>query len=126
MIRRPPRSTLFPYTTLFRSAVHARHFEIEDDAVHGLALECLQGFPPAVRDQRVVRADPLQIVGVLLRHRGDVVDHQDGGHSPSPGSSTMNLLPAPGAVSTRRAPLASSTRRRTIERPRPVPSGLVV
>src|SRR6266571_7155423 len=24
MIRRPPRSTLFPYTTLFRSAVHRR------------------------------------------------------------------------------------------------------
>src|SRR3712207_8178497 len=24
MIRRPPRSTLFPYTTLFRSDVHAR------------------------------------------------------------------------------------------------------
>src|SRR2546430_9468350 len=24
MIRRPPRSTLFPYTTLFRSAHHAR------------------------------------------------------------------------------------------------------
>src|SRR2546429_3660954 len=29
MIRRPPRSTLFPYTTLFRSG-HGRHgFEIE-------------------------------------------------------------------------------------------------
>src|SRR2546429_4430750 len=25
MIRRPPRSTLFPYTTLFRSAVVVRH-----------------------------------------------------------------------------------------------------
>src|SRR2546430_8384837 len=25
MIRRPPRSTLFPYTTLFRSALFARH-----------------------------------------------------------------------------------------------------
>src|ERR1035441_10803086 len=25
MIRRPPRSTLFPYTTLFRSAHHQRH-----------------------------------------------------------------------------------------------------
>src|SRR5258707_7375294 len=25
MIRRPPRSTLFPYTTLFRSARHAAH-----------------------------------------------------------------------------------------------------
>src|SRR3712207_8700908 len=29
MIRRPPRSTLFPYTTLFRSACHelAHHFQ---------------------------------------------------------------------------------------------------
>src|SRR2546422_2238351 len=25
MIRRPPRSTLFPYTTLFRSLAHHRH-----------------------------------------------------------------------------------------------------
>src|SRR5947208_5992155 len=25
MIRRPPRSTLFPYTTLFRSVEHAAH-----------------------------------------------------------------------------------------------------
>src|SRR3989475_6275100 len=35
MIRRPPRSTLFPYTTLFRS-----RFEIpfsRDDATHGVA-----------------------------------------------------------------------------------------
>src|SRR5256885_3217820 len=29
MIRRPPRSTLFPYTTLFRS--HDEHFEWADD-----------------------------------------------------------------------------------------------
>src|SRR2546430_11390523 len=28
MIRRPPRSTLFPYTTLFRSAFHRRALEI--------------------------------------------------------------------------------------------------
>src|SRR3712207_7251423 len=27
MIRRPPRSTLFPYTTLFRSEVEVRTFE---------------------------------------------------------------------------------------------------
>src|SRR3989339_1295182 len=25
MIRRPPRSTLFPYTTLFRSQLHSKH-----------------------------------------------------------------------------------------------------
>src|SRR3712207_8409116 len=39
MIRRPPRSTLFPYTTLFRSdgrplAVHAR---VLGDLIHALA-----------------------------------------------------------------------------------------
>src|SRR2546430_7652482 len=28
MIRRPPRSTLFPYTTLFRSRLHLRAAEI--------------------------------------------------------------------------------------------------
>src|SRR5437660_8056133 len=27
MIRRPPRSTLFPYTTLFRSRIHLRRLE---------------------------------------------------------------------------------------------------
>src|SRR3712207_8754221 len=29
MIRRPPRSTLFPYTTLFRSALFVGHLEPE-------------------------------------------------------------------------------------------------
>src|SRR3712207_7627419 len=40
MIRRPPRSTLFPYTTLFRSvgAVHLQlaHQHVEDPRVHRL------------------------------------------------------------------------------------------
>src|SRR2546430_6117029 len=39
MIRRPPRSTLFPYTTLFRSAarrVDARHLEREFARVGGV------------------------------------------------------------------------------------------
>src|SRR5256885_8101355 len=45
MIRRPPRSTLFPYTTLFRSgaAVHARALAVPqaEDAVElpGLGIE---------------------------------------------------------------------------------------
>src|SRR5690606_40379215 len=35
MIRRPPRSTLFPYTTLFRSGVGgARHHEVAQAACH--------------------------------------------------------------------------------------------
>src|SRR2546430_15117753 len=34
MIRRPPRSTLFPYTTLFRSLPNAPDFTVQD--THGL------------------------------------------------------------------------------------------
>src|SRR2546428_9724822 len=33
MIRRPPRSTLFPYTTLFRSGVGDRRGAVEAEAV---------------------------------------------------------------------------------------------
>src|SRR3712207_7609439 len=33
MIRRPPRSTLFPYTTLFRSWPHDRHWNLDADDV---------------------------------------------------------------------------------------------
>src|SRR2546429_2519663 len=33
MIRRPPRSTLFPYTTLFRSAVHGNCVATNVDAI---------------------------------------------------------------------------------------------
>src|SRR2546422_9100152 len=35
MIRRPPRSTLFPYTTLFRSLRPKLHVAGLDDAAHG-------------------------------------------------------------------------------------------
>src|SRR5258708_31526759 len=33
MIRRPPRSTLFPYTTLFRSMIHVKGIAINQSAV---------------------------------------------------------------------------------------------
>src|SRR2546430_12569448 len=39
MIRRPPRSTLFPYTTLFRSRFFGVHVDIDDFACrHGTIL----------------------------------------------------------------------------------------
>src|SRR2546422_3386016 len=38
MIRRPPRSTLFPYTTLFRSAGITEHGLSEREATHLYAL----------------------------------------------------------------------------------------
>ena len=33
MIRRPPRSTLFPYTTLFRSIIPVETGEIEEEPI---------------------------------------------------------------------------------------------
>src|SRR2546425_1484246 len=38
MIRRPPRSTLFPYTTLFRSLLvnHDAAFEVGGESAHGV------------------------------------------------------------------------------------------
>jgi len=38
MIRRPPRSTLFPYTTLFRSVVRARIEDSDEHDLYGVPL----------------------------------------------------------------------------------------
>src|SRR3712207_8431663 len=45
MIRRPPRSTLFPYTTLFRSheLVRTLDLELAVGAAHGAAEQRAQG-----------------------------------------------------------------------------------
>src|SRR3989442_10537784 len=40
MIRRPPRSTLFPYTTLFRSPfIHSKSEPFEEDDVNDAVLQ---------------------------------------------------------------------------------------
>src|SRR6266550_9237597 len=68
MIRRPPRSTLFPYTTLFRSLQRARDGRVRrgvrrlgphrgEDRHHAPARrEALPGVQPAWRLRAVVRA----------------------------------------------------------------------
>src|SRR5256885_8511181 len=46
MIRRPPRSTLFPYTTLFRSKLVALHFAVlegDPDLAEVVQVELRQG-----------------------------------------------------------------------------------
>src|SRR3989454_8550366 len=66
MIRRPPRSTLFPYTTLFRS--------------HGGSDEvCLLGRAQAVRRSALENQVPRPAFG---GERGEVHDH---GHGEQPG-----------------------------------------
>src|SRR2546422_3600076 len=57
MIRRPPRSTLFPYTTLFRSVVHLAPREDRDLLVeqrHQGAQDAALRLPPQAQQDEVV------------------------------------------------------------------------
>src|SRR3712207_8108040 len=60
MIRRPPRSTLFPYTTLFRSDGD------RDRGVHGSTVVTGEAVP---MDQRDLRVDEWPNVGEGYRRR---------------------------------------------------------
>src|SRR2546430_17728256 len=71
MIRRPPRSTLFPYTTLFRSGLGERQVgrgvdrgELGRGVVGGVGVEHARGRARGVGDVRGPR-------GVDLHHEGD-------------------------------------------------------
>src|SRR2546430_12734452 len=59
MIRRPPRSTLFPYTTLFRSLVHLRQPRRRDTCVERLDVRG--------RRERDEHISPLQPLGKVAR-----------------------------------------------------------
>src|SRR5260370_10284289 len=57
MIRRPPRSTLFPYTTLFRSRTHADPDHVQQvRAIHRLGEENLRAHAPGLPARGGVRA----------------------------------------------------------------------
>src|SRR3712207_8226763 len=66
MIRRPPRSTLFPYTTLFRSAPHLVAHSLD---AHAPALRV-----PLAEDRAGAAADFGQVVFVqFLREEGQLL-----------------------------------------------------
>src|SRR2546427_5149726 len=65
MIRRPPRSTLFPYTTLFRSRDDSQHSEF---SFRGLVL-FLIARAEVPRDPGVVEPDAKELRQVLPRFR---------------------------------------------------------
>src|SRR3712207_7526424 len=75
MIRRPPRSTLFPYTTLFRSRVAEREQAVAGDERDGGvgALDALVHAGQGV--EHVVRVEPgafhlgLELVGEDIQDR---------------------------------------------------------
>src|SRR5947209_13757191 len=64
MIRRPPRSTLFPYTTLFRSRagsrVALRFHDVVDRAQHRAGV-----------DERLLARAPVRLAGLHPRDRLD-------------------------------------------------------
>src|SRR5258708_22170586 len=52
MIRRPPRSTLFPYTTLFRSRVKVEQCEVVAASKFALVYDAVEPFLPEERVRR--------------------------------------------------------------------------
>src|SRR3712207_7484265 len=77
MIRRPPRSTLFPYTTLFRSLVGGVvDDELGDDAQPVRVRRVEEG--AEVLDRAVLRVDRLvarDVVAVVLERRRRSEEH---------------------------------------------------
>src|SRR2546425_2971167 len=62
MIRRPPRSTLFPYTTLFRSVARLRG----ERRLHHLFLEIVHGVAVAVEHRSEEHTSELQSLAYLV------------------------------------------------------------
>src|SRR3712207_9100726 len=69
MIRRPPRSTLFPYTTLFRSREVARH-----QIVYGAHIHVTDG-QRVKEDQLLATWDPFTFA--ILTEVAGAVKYQD-------------------------------------------------
>src|SRR5258708_30468998 len=55
MIRRPPRSTLFPYTTLFRSLSHEARAPYRRDRRTDYASRCLSARATKLQDRKSTR-----------------------------------------------------------------------
>src|SRR3712207_8052547 len=70
MIRRPPRSTLFPYTTLFRSAFRSNREDRHADVADGNRSPIDQEAPFG---EVVVEEEPLQVFRVhTVGHAGRI------------------------------------------------------
>src|SRR5260370_28576291 len=69
MIRRPPRSTLFPYTTLFRSTI-TPHFESDPDATNTITISGLTATATLSNN-----GGPLTPVGSAEKHTAELHAH---------------------------------------------------
>src|SRR3712207_7010670 len=76
MIRRPPRSTLFPYTTLFRSGGARAHLGVGRGAHARLAGEVEIARQPLGRAIRVGRPDRVAVHGRSEEHTSELQSRQ--------------------------------------------------
>src|SRR3954462_14260356 len=77
MIRRPPRSTLFPYTTLFRSRI-ALADEEDDRRSVGRAVVRKPRLPARAEDFGAALGDRVDVVGERQRRHVGVEPVEDG------------------------------------------------
>src|SRR3712207_9049259 len=77
MIRRPPRSTLFPYTTLFRST-NKTWFKIPEEGIYGGACAELCGSGHADMLARVRAVSPTEFEAWAQRKRDQISAAQRG------------------------------------------------
>src|SRR2546422_2254678 len=92
MIRRPPRSTLFPYTTLFRSLVRYRGFEIVRllDRRDRRANHRLRKLGIGARERRVLAPGPQEEHAPLL-----ILPPERQGHPRAGGDGGLLAPPPP-------------------------------
>src|SRR3712207_7634868 len=86
MIRRPPRSTLFPYTTLFRSANGDSYVTKEDTPLTISA-------PGVLADDSDADSDRLRVAEVVETTSGGTLTHQANGsftYTPDRKSTRLN------------------------------------
>src|SRR5690554_1451687 len=102
MIRRPPRSTLFPYTTLFRSYQH-RNLPVGNHCAGKTGIACIRAVLPEYfiavgrrlwqeggHEQQCRRVEYFEVAAVVEEGPGQVSDQstsQDSGHGVTPNVS---------------------------------------
>src|SRR3712207_7095189 len=91
MIRRPPRSTLFPYTTLFRSVAFSAHWDhlgigpkVNGDSIYNGALDNASGVIPRRSEEHTSELQSRQyLVCRLLLEKKNIPHHTTSLSNPS-------------------------------------------
>src|SRR2546429_6222805 len=112
MIRRPPRSTLFPYTTLFRSDV--AHERKAEDAHRLLPVDERDHAAPAPLLELDEEPQPSHLQELLLQDRLERCDHEEDPQDVAEAHRHRSAAPArnAGRGASRTRPPAGPTRAR--------------